>query len=88
MQEEIMIWQRYSDKFSMKAKESYKSFKKRIYSAKLRKRNKQKSKLTKKVESKELFQHDFSIEEKDFLKKEIGYLEDEIAKLREKMENC
>lgn len=83
----MMIWQRYSDKFSTR-KRLCKAFKKRRYSAKLRKLAKQRKDLENMVNFARLFQSNFSIEKVDYFKKQIIYLKKEEDRIRKKMENC
>ena len=83
----MMIWQRYSDKFSTR-KRLCKAFKKRRYSAKLRKLAKQRKDLENRVNFARLFQSNFSIEKVDYFKKQIIYLKKEGDRIRKKMENC
>ncbi|MCI8999717.1 MAG: hypothetical protein HFJ26_01970 [Clostridia bacterium] len=83
----MMIWQRYSDKFSTR-KRLCKAFKKRRYSAKLRKLAKQRKDLENRVNFARLFQSNFSIEKVDYFKKQIIYLKKEEDRIRKKMKNC
>ena len=83
----MMIWQRYSDKFSTRRR-LCKAFKRRRYSAKLRKLGKQRKDLENMVKFARLFQSNFSIEKVDYFKKQIIYLKKEGDRIRKKMENC
>ena len=83
----MTIWQRYSDKFSTR-KRLCKAFKKRRYSAKLRKLAKQRKDLENRVNFARLFQSNFSIEKVDYFKKQIIYLKKEGDRIRKKMKNC
>ncbi len=84
----MMIWQRYSDKFKGEGKRLYKSFKKRRYSAKLKRLGTQRRKLKERTKAEVLFNNALTLETMDNFKEQLSYFEAKETKLREKLAKC
>lgn len=93
-----IILQRYSDKFRTEGKMLYKSFKRRIYSAQLRKLTKQRKKIEQKIQARKILRAKMFFEEVDYfrekvslteLKEQLNCVEKKEDKIRGKIEeNC
>lgn len=83
----MTIWQRYSDKFSTR-KRLCKAFKKRRYSAKLKRLGTQRRKLKERTKAEVLFNNALTLETMDNFKEQLSYFEAKETKLREKLAKC